>query len=47
MDPLSKNSCDRIYVEEASYWGLFALQEAKNEFEFVGVATIHNKKGFG
>ena len=45
VDPLGKTP-DRVFVEEASYWGLFALQEAKNEYEFVGVAAIHNKKAF-
>jgi hypothetical protein len=46
VDPLS-NTSDRVYVEEASYWGLFAMQDTKNDYEFVGVAAIHNKKGFG
>ncbi|XP_031776665.1 homeobox protein PKNOX2 isoform X2 [Nasonia vitripennis] len=55
MDPLSFDSTSiralpprsRVYVEEASYWGLFAVQGRKNEFEFVGIAALHNKRGFG
>lgn len=46
MDPLS-DIYDRVYVEEASYWGLYARQDVKNDYEFVGVAAFANKKGFG
>lgn len=54
MDPLSFDSPNtralpprRVYVEEASYWGLLAVQGSRNEFEFVGIAALHKKRGFG
>lgn len=36
---------DRIYLEEAGYWGLLALRE--REKEYVDVGNTKNKKYFG
>lgn len=37
---------DRIYLEEAGYWGLVALQERKN-VEYADTRNVNNKKYFG
>lgn len=36
---------DRVYLEEAGYWGLLALRE--REKEYVDVGNINNEKYFG
>lgn len=37
---------DRIYLEEAGYWGLVALQERKN-VEYADAGNANDKKYFG
>ena len=38
---------ERIYLEEAGYWGLLPMQERENEFEYVDVGDASDEKYFG
>lgn len=37
---------DRIYLEEAGYWGLVALREREKEKEYA-IGNVNNEKYFG
>lgn len=39
------NIGERIYLEEAGYWGLLALQERENEY--IDVGDANDEKYFG